>query len=58
MLGSSASVAFIRDEIMSGHVTDTEADIWLTSMAFIANPTKNIFDHVKVSIVIYTKSTI
>ena len=49
MLGTSASVALIRDEIISGRLGEIEAGIWLSSMAFIANPTKAIFEHLKVS---------
>ena len=39
MINTEASVAFISDMVLAGKVNGMEADIWLTSMAFIGKPT-------------------
>lgn len=53
VIGSSASLVLIRDLIMAGDVNNADADTWITSMAFVANPTRNMLAEVKVSSHIY-----
>lgn len=48
MLSSTASISLIRRLISSGEVGETEADIWLTHLAFVANPTKEMLREIKV----------
>jgi len=38
---------------MAGDVNNADADTWITSMAFVANPTRNMLAEVKVSSHIY-----
>ena len=39
MVNTEASVALISEMVLAGKVNGMEADIWLTSMAFIGKPT-------------------
>ena len=39
MLGTSTAIVFIRDVITASHISDVEADVWLSSIAFISLPT-------------------
>jgi hypothetical protein len=47
VLGTSASVALMHDLISNQRVTDSERDVWLTSLAFIKNPTKEMLRELK-----------
>jgi len=42
MVGTSASVRMIADLINKRHIKDAEAEAWLSSLAFIKNPTKEM----------------
>jgi len=48
MIGTTASVSVMRSLIASQQVTDREIDIWLTSLAFIKNPTRDMMRELKV----------
>lgn len=50
LLGSTASVALARDLIKKGEVTSAETAIWLTSFAFISNPTAELLNEAQVII--------
>jgi len=42
-------VDLIRDMVVAGNVMETEADIWLTSLAFIGKPSLPMLVSVAVS---------
>ncbi|XP_074643894.1 uncharacterized protein LOC141900764 [Tubulanus polymorphus] len=46
MVGTTASVRMIADLINRKHVKDSEADAWLSSLAFVKNPTKDMISPV------------
>lgn len=48
MTGTSASVHMITELITSNTITGLEADMWLTTLSFIKNPTKDMLKEVKV----------
>ena len=49
-LATPASLSVMRDLMLDGHVTGVEADLWMTSMTFINEPTKPMLAEVLVSI--------
>jgi len=48
----------MRSLITSGHATDKEIDVWLTSLAFIKNPTRDMMTQLKVCIVFVRMNTV
>ena len=48
LIGTSASVSLMRSLIASQQTTSKENDIWLTSLAFIKNPTRDLMRELKV----------
>ena len=49
MIGTQASVAMLTKLIIDNEVTGLEADMWMTTLAFIPNPSKDIVKEVLVS---------
>lgn len=49
MTGTLGSLEFMTELITDKSVTGNEADIWLTTLTFIKNPTKEMIQAVKVS---------
>ena len=49
MLGTQASLRMIATLIGNKEVTGIEANMWLTTLAFIKDPTKDMLIEVKVS---------
>ena len=47
MVGSEATVTMMTQMLMSDDVTGLEADMWLTSLALIQEPTANMLEQVK-----------
>ena len=47
MAGTSSSVQILKELLLSKDVTGLEADMWLTSLAFIQNPTREMLEEVK-----------
>ncbi|XP_064626174.1 apolipophorins-like [Lineus longissimus] len=47
MAGTPASVSLISELVNQRHVRGTEADMWVSSLAFIQNPTKEMLESVK-----------
>lgn len=47
LLGTTASVVLMRDLINGQQATDMEVDIWLTSIGFIKNPTRDMMRELK-----------
>ncbi|XP_041357844.1 uncharacterized protein LOC121374798 [Gigantopelta aegis] len=47
MAGTSSSVQVLKELLLSKDVTGVEADMWLTSLAFIQNPTRAMLEEVK-----------
>ena len=56
MTGTSASLHMITQLITSKEITGLEADMWLTTLSFIKNPTKDMLKEVKVSSFVIKKS--
>ena len=50
MLGNTASVHMIKNFIVDKTVTGVESDAWLTSLAFIREPTAEMLREVKVGV--------
>ena len=48
LIGTTASVSVMRSLIASQQTTSKENDIWLTSLAFIKNPTRDMMRELKV----------
>lgn len=48
MTGSVGSLDLMTELIMSGTVAGAEADMWLTTLSFIKNPTVEMLTAVKV----------
>jgi len=48
LIGTTASVSVIRSLIASHQATSKEIDVWLTSLAFIKNPTRDMMRELKV----------
>jgi len=48
LIGTSASVSVMRSLMTSQQATSKETDIWLTSLAFIKNPTRDMMTELKV----------
>jgi len=48
LIGTTASVSVMRNLIASQQATSKEIDIWLTSLAFIKNPTRDMMRELKV----------
>jgi len=46
-MGTTASVSLMQKLIVADEVKGTEADMWLTSLAFIAKPTKEMLVEIK-----------
>lgn len=49
MLGTQASLRMITRLISTKEVTGVEANLWLTTLAFIKDPTKDMLNEVKVN---------
>jgi len=47
LVGTAASVAFTRDLLKDGTINGAEADMWLTQLAFIQQPTVQMLAEVK-----------
>ncbi len=47
-LGTTSAVSVIKNLVLSGEAGETEADIWFTSISFIASPTREMLAEVKV----------
>lgn len=47
VVATTGSVTLMRDLINGRQTTDTETDVWLTSIAFIKNPTKDLIRELK-----------
>ena len=50
VLGTTASVSLTRDLITKKELKGQEADLWLSSLAFIPKPTKDMLREISVSI--------
>lgn len=50
MVGTSASVVMLTKMINDNEVTGMEADMWLTTLAFIQSPSKDMIREVLVRI--------
>ena len=48
LIGTAASVSVMRILIASQQATDKEIDVWLTSLAFVKNPTRDMMRELKV----------
>jgi len=48
MVGTKASLRMMTSLINGNEVTGAEADMWMTSLAFINNPTKDMLLELKV----------
>lgn len=48
MVGTKASVKMIKDLVSIGVVDGIESEIWVTSLAFIPNPSREMITEVKV----------
>ena len=48
LIGTTASVSVMRILIASQQATSKEIDVWLTSLAFIKNPTRDMMRELKV----------
>jgi len=46
-IGTTASMTLMREMIVNNVVTDTQASMWLTSLAFIREPTKEMLSELK-----------
>jgi len=42
MVNSEASVSLISSQVTNGHISDNEADMWVTSLAFVQSPNKGM----------------
>ena len=49
MVATSSSTALVADLITSNQMTNEEADIWFTSLAFVPNPDTEMFAPLPVS---------
>jgi hypothetical protein len=49
MVGTKASLRMMTSLINGNEVTGAEADMWMTSLAFIKNPTKDMLLELKVN---------
>lgn len=52
MVGSQASLKMMTQLIISQEVSGVEADMWLTTLAFIQHPTIEMLSEVKVNLII------
>lgn len=43
LVGTAAAVGVVRDMFINGDMTNTDADVWFTSLAFFENPTSDMF---------------
>nr|XP_045624060.1 uncharacterized protein LOC123774022 [Procambarus clarkii] len=43
LVGTAAAVGVVRDMFINGDMTDVDADVWFTSLAFFRNPTSEMF---------------
>ena len=50
MVGSSESVSYMAQLIVSGQVVGLEADMWMTTLSFIQKPTMDMLKAVKVGL--------
>ena len=50
MVGSSESVSYMAQLIVSGQVVGLEADMWMTTLSFIQKPTLDMLREVKVNV--------
>lgn len=50
LVGTAAAVGIVKDMIINGDITQTEADVWFTSLAFFKNPTSDMFTAIAVSL--------
>lgn len=48
MTGTTESVKYMSQLIVSGEVDGLEADMWLTTLSFIQQPTREMLSEVKV----------
>jgi len=48
LIGTSASVSVMRGLITSQQATSKQTDVWLTSLAFVKNPTRDMMTELKV----------
>jgi len=48
LIGTAASVSVMRSLIANQQASNKEIDVWLTSLAFIKNPTKDLMRELKV----------
>lgn len=44
-VGTAAAVRMMTDSMVSGEVSGVNADIWLTSLAFVSKPTVDMIEH-------------
>lgn len=51
MVGTSASVVMLTKMINDNEVTGMEADMWMTTLAFIQSPSKDMIREVLVSFI-------
>jgi len=51
LIGTTSSVSVMRSLIASQQASPKEIDIWLTSLAFVKNPTRHMMRELKVCIV-------
>lgn len=57
LVGTAASFGVVRDMFLNGDMTESEADVFFTSLAFFKNPTAEMFTALAVSIdIIYKHS--
>lgn len=50
LLGTTASVASMRQLIRDRQATEDEIEVWMTAVAFVKNPTKEMIKELKVGI--------
>lgn len=50
MMGNEASLKMMTRLISNKDVTGMEADMWLTTLSFIKDPTKDMLNEVKVGV--------
>lgn len=53
LVGTAAAFGVVRDMFINGAMTEFEADMFFTSLAFFKNPTSEMFAALAVSIVIF-----
>jgi hypothetical protein len=57
MVGTSAAMRMLTQLITNNEISGAEADMWMTSLAFIHHPTKDMLRETKVRVYSFTYTT-